>query len=278
MRPNDIKEAVITFCKELLTNRQPSEGYEIDLIIKRKVHESRMLEKVDIEVEEISLEMFNQCLQDLWKKKGNKNDFLMRSGNDMKSALLSICNSVWKREEIPRNWQKTTLIQIFKGKGSFQDLKNWRNLHIKEMTQKVFANLVMKEAQELLYKNMSIFQIGTKKGHRATEHIYVLKTLMKKYEYMNKPIIVNFWDYSVFFDSESLIDVLQEAHKCQLEGKIYRLLYKLNEESIIQVSTPVGVTGETTRADGVGQGTVDGAVLNAVSVDQGIDEQFCDSV
>ena len=54
---------------------------------------------------------------------------------------------------------------------------------------------------------MSMFQIGTKKGHRATEHIYVMKTVWKKYEALNKPLIINLWDFSVFFYSESIIDV-----------------------------------------------------------------------
>ena len=91
-------------------------------------------------------------------------------------------------------------------------------------------------------------------------------------------MIINLWDFSVFFDSESCIDVLLEAHKCQIKGKIYRLLYKLNEDTLIRVSTPVGVTGETSRGEGLGQGTVDSAVLSAMSVDKGVNEMFEDSV
>ena len=180
--------------------------------------------KNDNDVEEISLDMFNDCLEKLWRKKGNKYQFLMKAGYDLKNALFCILNSVWKSEEIPTSWKKTNLIQLSKGKKDFTDLSGMRYIHIKQDTQKVFSNIVIQQVQNLLSSNMSIFQIGTKKGHRASEHIYVLKTIMKKYEYLNKPIIINLWDFSVFFDSESLIDVLAEAHKCHLRGKIYRLL------------------------------------------------------
>ena len=51
----------------------------------------------------------------------------------------------------------------------------------------------------------------------------------------------------------------------------------MNEDTLIRVSTPVGVTRETSRGEGVGQGTVDGAVLSAINLDQGVNDQFADS-
>ena len=144
------------------------------------------------------------------------------------------------------------LIQIYKSKGCFQDLTSFRNIHLKEDIVKFFGALVMREAQDTLNKNVSKFQIGAKSGHRASEHIYVLKTVLRKYEKLNKPIIVSLYDYSVFFDSESIIDVMDQVYRHGIRGKIYRLLYKLNEDTIIRVSTPVGVTGETSPGEGVG--------------------------
>ena len=178
--PEEIKETVLKFCKDLLTNREPSEGFETDMIIKRKLHDARMMEEYDDDVDEISLEMFNECLEYLWKKKGRKYEFIMKAGYDLKNALFCIFNAVWKREKIPTSWKKTKLVQIFKGKGDFHDLSCQRNLHLKEDVPKVFRNIVVQQAQHLLAKNMSIYQIGTKKGHRATEHIYVLKTVLRK--------------------------------------------------------------------------------------------------
>ena len=57
-----------------------------------------------------------------------------------------------------------------------------------------------------------------------------MKTTMKKYEVLRKPLIITLYDYKTFFDSESCIDVLQEAYKAGIRGKIYRLFYKLNWE------------------------------------------------
>ena len=110
---------------------------------------------------------------------------------------------------------------------------------------KLFQHIVVNQVKETLMNNMSVFQIGTKKGHSPSEHIFMMKSLMQLYEEKKKPLILSYCDFSVFFDSECLIDVLNEVYKCGVKGKAYRLLYKLNRSRLIRVSTPVGATGET---------------------------------
>ena len=57
---------------------------------------------------------------------------------------------------------------------------------------------------------------------------------------------------------------------------MYRLLYELNKSTVISVNTPLGETSETDTGEGLGQGTVEGAVLSANSLDKGIQEFFHD--
>ena len=70
---------------------------------------------------------------------------------------------------------------------------------------------------------------------------------------------------------------MTEAYNCRLRGKLYQLIYKSNEETHIRVITPVGVTRESSRGEGLGQGSVDVAMLSARSVDGGVDSMFSDS-
>ena len=119
--------------------------------------------------------------------------------------------------------------------------------------------------------------MGAKKGHQAAEHIFVMKSCLQMYQYLKKPLIICFWDYSTFFDSESEIDVLNEVYKLGVKGKLYRLLYKINQETLIQVKTAVGLTRVENRGEGISQGTVDGAVLSSAGIGGGVDEYFVDS-
>ena len=49
------------------------------------------------------------------------------------------------------------------------------------------------------------------------------------------------WDLKSF-DTENLIDCMSELYSSQIRGKIYRLIYKMNQNIRISVKTPVGET------------------------------------
>ena len=63
-----------------------------------------------------------------------------------------------------------------------------------------------------------------------------------------------------------------------MKGKVYRLLYKLNEKCVIRVKTPVGETCEEVRDEGLGQGGIESGILSAASIGQGVAQFFQDSV
>ena len=76
---------------------------------------------------------------------------------------------------------------------------------------------------------MSKFQIATKPGHRASEHVYTIMSIISLHERTGKAIIISLYDLKKFFDRESLHDCMQELYKSNIRGKIYKLLYAMNE-------------------------------------------------
>ena len=143
----------------------------------------------------------------------------------MKPALYSLCKATWKHEIIPLSWQKSTLVQIFKGSGSRNDLKNYRFIHMKNEFQKFFGHLVLSASKEKLLTNMSKFQIGTKPGHRSQEHLFTIKSTIALYDKYKKPLFLTTYDVAKFFDRENLQDCMNELYKCGVRGKLYRLMY-----------------------------------------------------
>ena len=94
---------------------------------------------------------------------------------------------------------------------------------------------------------------------------------------MSKPLILQVWNFSKFFDREYLRDCLNELYKCGIKGKLYRLFYALNKNTRFSVLTPVGMTEERSRGEGLGQGTGEGALISAVSLDGGVRSYFHNS-
>ena len=90
-------------------------------------------------------------------------------------------------------------------------------------------------------------------------------------------LILQTFDYSKFFDRESLADCMNALYKCNVKGKVYRLLYLMNQKSKFKVKTPVGLTDEALRGEGLAQGSLEGALVSSVSLDSDVMEYFKDS-
>ena len=164
-----------------------------------------------------------------------------------------------------------------KGPNSDQCLESNHFIHNKGEECKFFSHIVISQAKEILNKNMSIYQIATKPGHRATEHLFLLKSVLALNELKKEVIIFSAWDLKAFFDSEYLEDVMRELYKKEIRGKVYRLIFRMNENIVIKVKTPVGVTDAVNTGMGIGQGSVDAATISSASIDGGVTEHFADA-
>ena len=125
-----------------------------------------------------------------------------------------------------------------------------RHLHVKEDIPKMFGHLVMSLAKEKMVSNMSKYQIGAKPGHRAQEHLFTIKSVMLLYWHLDKPLFLTMWDVSKFFDRECLKEWMNELYKNDVRGKLYRLVFQRNKETVIQVQTPVGLTQTLVKVSG----------------------------
>ena len=275
--PDEIRRVSLQYCVDLLTNREPLDDFEEDIHWKNLIHQVRMEETIEDNIQWLTDDMLENTFSVLQKKPGAKYNFIMKGGTAAKAALYRLCKAVWKTENFPTIWEKSTLVQLYKSKGSRSVLDNMRHIHIKEENPKFFGHLVVSAAKEQMISSLTKYQIATNPGHRTQEHLFVLKSVIGLYMAFGKTIVVSMWDLSKFFDRENLIDCMNELYKCGVKGKLYRLLYALNKNTRICVQTPVGVTEEEDIGEGVGQGTLEGAIVSAVNLDKGVNEFFHDS-
>ena len=233
-----------------------------------------MAEVIENDIEELPYQTYIKVIEKMKRKNGDKYSYITKAGASLKSALFNLYKIVWKTEKIPEPWRKSTLIQLFKGKGKRNILSNQRFLHDKKDLMKFLGQLVMHHAKDTMIENMTKFQIACKPGHRASEHLYVIRSFIDKIEEEKKAVILSSFDIEKFFDSESLYDVLGEVHANKVTGKLYRLIHEMNKSSKIKVQTPLGETEEKETGPTVTQGSVEAATLSSVSLDNGVDEGF----
>ena len=209
----------LEYCVNLLKKKEPKDGYINYVSTIKEKHNERMLEIITNDIEELPYEAFCKAYVKIMKKPGRKYEFFKRAGNSVKPALWNICQSVWKSEKFPASWNESTIIQIQKGKRFDGNLDNIRHIHDREETSKFFGQIVMECVKEPIFNNMSKFQIACRPGHRPSEHLFVVKSVINYYRNIKKGIIATSFDLKKFFDIENLEDCMNSLYQLNAKGK-----------------------------------------------------------
>ena len=86
------------------------------------------------------------------------------------------------------------------------------------------------------------------------------------------------FDLKKYFDSEVLIDAMDNLYKSDIKGKLYRLIYELNKNNLIQIKTSVGTTSNFQTGENVTQGSVGGGLISSINLDIPIRTFFKESL
>ena len=252
----------------------PDDDVKDDVALTNIIHIVRQL--CGGQDDSINHEDINEVFEKM-KKKGSKYNFIVKAGDNFMNCIGHLYTKIWACEEKPDQWRDTKIIQLYKSKGLKEDLDNIRNIHTKNEVSKGFDQLVVNKSKVKMIQKCSKFQIGAIQGHRPQEHIFTLKSMMSYYEMLKKPLIVQVYDLSKYFDKESLRDAMNSLHEANIRGKLYRLWYMMNYDNRVKVLTSAGMSDMSSTGENVGQGTVGGAILSSLNLDIGVTEGFSES-
>ena len=234
-----------------------------------------IMSKDDKDIWELDRETFNKVTNKI--KLSNKNMYkhFIKSGEKYKDAIFLYMKKLIQCENIPTDFALTTLIQIWKRKGSALDLNNMRFIHLRHWHCKLLEALITEKMKNNIVDNTPKIQLGGMPGSSSVEHLVVLKTWMKQNEQLKKPGIFNTFDMAKFFDKESLIDCMYSLSKyAKIDNKSYRIWYKINQNTRICVNTSVGTSDYRYIDDSVGQGQVGAALVSSLSIGCAVEEVF----
>ena len=268
-----IKESSLNYLKNLLTNRQPKEKYENDLISLQLIHSARM-NSGESGDDKLCEEDFVNLLKKLRKSGGEKYKLIVQGGTDLHGALFQLYKQVWEKETKPEQWEDTLAISLYKGKGLKSDFNNQRFIHTKLEFPKAFEQIVIEKAKPKIIRKCSKFQIGAIPKHRAQEHLYTMKSVISWYEQLKIPLILQLFDISKFFDREVLVDGMNSLHNCDIVGKLYRMIFELNRTTNLRVQTGVGISRAIQVGPNITQGSVGGGLISSVNLDHTINQYF----
>ena len=197
--------------------------------------------------------------------------FLTNAGPNFQTSVFKLCKRLIEEEDFPKTFSETTLKQLWKKKGSREDLNNHRYIHLKDWKPRLTETIITSMMKEDILRAGTKYQIGGVPGHRIEEHLIVLKSFIQKITEQKKGVVIQLVDYKKFFDSERLRTVMASLHVNQ---KAFRCWFKVNKETVISVDTPVGRTEKATVHEIVPQGSGGAALASALDLGLGLKRYF----
>ena len=112
-----------------------------DVALTNKIHVVRMLDKSKDDPDEVITPDDMKEVFDKMKKKGSNYSFILKAGSNFRNCISQLYAKIWEAEEKPQQWRNTKIIQLYKGKGSINNLDNIRNIIPKMIIPKGLINL-----------------------------------------------------------------------------------------------------------------------------------------
>ena len=153
------------------------------------------------------------------------NEMIVSSTDTMLKVYQKLFNAILNLTHYPHMWKRGIVVNLYKAGDPF-DTENYRGLTINSCLAKVFNTIINNRIDKFLHENCKInkAQIGFKKKARTSDHIFVLNTLLQKYNKRGKKIYACFIDFKKAFDSVWRKALMWKILKMGIRGNLFKLL------------------------------------------------------
>ena len=99
---------------------------------------------------------------------------------------------------IPKDWEESIILSLYKGKGEALDRGNYRELKLTDRAMKLLERVLDFQIRQMV--NIDEIQYGFVPGRGTTNAIFIVLQLQEKYLAAKKPLYFAFDDLEKAFD------------------------------------------------------------------------------
>ena len=182
---------------------------------------------------------------------------MLKAAGDAGARFIAVlANSMIRNGDAPSDWEKSFIINIYKGKGDALERGNYRGLklldHAMKGMERVIENIIR---ERVIIDNM---QFGFIPGRGTTDAIFILRQIQEKHLAKNKKLYFAFVDLEKAFDRVPRKVIWWAMRTLGLEEWIVRLVQGLYTNT----KSKVRVNNEYSEEFGVKVGVHQGSVLS----------------
>ena len=123
------------------------------------------------------------------------------AGEEGLEKLRMLAEMVFSSGAIPKDWEESLILNLYKGKGQALDRGNYPGLKLTDQVMKLLERVVDFSIRKMV--NIDKMQFGFVPCRGTTDAIFIFRQLQEKYFAANKP------DYIAFVDLEKAFDRVQ---------------------------------------------------------------------
>ena len=115
-----------------------------------------------------------------------------------KQVILQIANEILNGMAMPHDWRMSTVVPIYKKKGSVMDCASYRGVKLLEHGMKVVERLLEKRLRRLV--KVDQMQFGFMPSRSTVDAIFILRRMQESYLEKNRKLFICFVDLEKAFD------------------------------------------------------------------------------
>ena len=183
-------------------------------------------------------------------------EMLKASGEQGIELVRQLGQEVFSSGEIPSDWEKSTILNLFKGKGDALQRGNYRGLKLTDQVMKLLERVLDSTIRGMV--NVDEMQFGFVPGKGTTDAIFIVRQLQEKCLASGQPLYFAFVDLEKAFDRVPRKVLWWALRSLGVEEWVIRVIQGMyaNARSRVQVN------GQYSEEFEVGVGVHQGSVLS----------------
>ena len=173
--------------------------------------------------------------------------------DDAMKALHSICQQIWKTQQLLQDWKRSVFIPIPK-KCNPKECSNYLTTALISHASKVMLKIFQARLQQYMNHELPVVQAGFRKGRGTRDQIPNIRWIIKKGREFQKNIYFCFIDYAKAFDCVDHHKLWKILKELGIPNHLTCLLRNLYAGQEATVRTVHGTTDWFQIGKGVHQG------------------------
>ena len=181
-------------------------------------------------------------------------EMIAAAGDRAIDIIRDLIAAIIESGRIPKDWEESFIVCLFKGKGDALDRGNYRGLKLTEHAMKILERIIDNVIREKV--NIDECQFGFVPGRGTTDAIFVLRQLHEKYRAAGKNLYMAFVDLEKAFDRVPRKVIWWSLRKLGVEEWVVKLVQGMYHNARSRVCVGNGQSEEFEVKVGVHQGSV----------------------